>query len=61
MRVRGGSATARVVTVGDRAGEIWLFEINLGIDHRNDDFVAVGDAVRIGKLEFVDDVLGRIA
>ena len=51
----------RAVTVGDRASEIWLVEINLGIDHRDDDLVAVGDAVRIGELELVDDVLCRIA
>ena len=61
VSIRRARAAAGIVTSGDRTGEIGLVEVDLGIDHRNDDLVAGSDAVSIGELEFVDDVLGWIA
>ena len=61
VRIRCSGAATGVVTIGDCAREIGLLEINLEIDHRDDDLVAIGDAVCVGKMELVDNVLCRIA
>jgi hypothetical protein len=43
--VRRGGAAAGVVAVRHHAGEIGVHGVDLGIDHRNGDVVALGDAL----------------
>jgi hypothetical protein len=47
----------RVVFVGDHAGEIGMAGIDLGIDHRHQHIVAIGDAMRFQQMQFGNDVL----
>ena len=61
VRIWGGCTAAGVESVADRAGEIGLVGVDFRIDHRNDGIVTLGDPVHLGEMQFLHDVLCRIA
>ena len=46
-----------IETGGDRAGEIGMRSIDLGIDHRDQDAVALCQAMRLGQIELLRRIL----
>ena len=61
VRMRVVVDAGGVVAVGDGAGEIGMRAVDLGIDHRDRDVVARGDAVRVGEPQLLGHVLAGIA
>ena len=57
VRMRLLRLADRVVLLGDRAGEIGMVGVDLGVDHRDQHLVAGRDLVDLGELQLLDDVL----
>ena len=59
MRLLG--AADGVVPLDDRAGEVGVVDVDLGIDHRDHDVVSGRELVRRVEMQLLDDVLVRRA
>src|SRR5947208_8786377 len=59
MRMRLLDTSDGIVLLGDRAGEIGMFVVDRGVDHRNEHVVAGDSLVHLVELQFADDVLVR--
>ena len=57
VRVRRIGVADRVVFFGDRACEIGMLVVDLGVDNRNQDLFAGRNLVDLGKPQLVDDIL----
>jgi hypothetical protein len=61
VRVRHRCTATRVVAIGHHAGEIGMADVDFGIDYRDGDIVAPGEAMDFVQMELVDDILSGIA